>query len=113
MTTYTIVDVKNTLYVRMDEPDYHRPVMVSIFWPTTLRADFYPALINQTATGYTDGRYDVYLGNGDHKIIQLPQGGQTHNDPTLTVETPIKPPSRGGKSWRWVWDSGRWKKRYI
>lgn len=28
-------------------------------------------------------------------------------------EQPVKPPGRGGKSWRWAWSFGKWNKRYI
>lgn len=89
--------------------DYETPQMVRLFWPTGIPAHKGEWYVGEEVepSGHGNGSYIVI---STKQFVNLKDGGTT--TPIHRETQPIKPPSRGGKGWRWQWDRGNWRKTY-
>ena len=101
----------NLVIIDKWESAWNKPEESRAYWPTGLSVRDYGQFIGQEARylSRTDGYWEVGSGYGAVKV-QIEGGSEAH--PIHSETRPLKPPSRGGKDWKWVYKGERWVKDY-
>ena len=105
--TWQLIDYNGKLAVTLGWSDYNEePVRTRPVWvhPTEKWSDYYTRFTQVTLR---ENNYFMCFDSQTYQSKPLyTEGWQMINE-----EEPIKPPSRGGKDWRWVWSG--WSHKYI
>ena len=104
-----LVEKDGKLATMYQTNDHDEPFLVTVYHVSTIPVSEYPGLVGASLYSSSRGanffRADPPNG-GESRIVD------TEGWETVIEQTPLKPPGRGGKYWRWVYERGEWRKTF-